>query len=170
VKKILYIILLLGISGKSFSYEGDSASGRIPDFYETAYYSQLLGAALDSIQNTILFETAEEWLGAPYRYAGDDKSGVDCSGFAAVLYRCAYDIRLDGSSADLFSKSEPLKKEELMEGDLVFFKISKNRISHVGVYLGKNKFVHATTQAGVIISDLDEAYYKKSFYKGGRMW
>jgi lipoprotein Spr len=64
---------------------------------------------------------------------------------------------------------KPIKKSALKEGDLVFFKIKQKRISHVGVYVGNNKFAHASVQNGVIISDLDEPYYKMYFYKGGRV-
>jgi lipoprotein Spr len=55
------------------------------------------------------------------------------------------------------------------EGDLVFFKIEGNQVSHIGVYLQNNKFVHATTKKGVIINDLDELYYKKYYFKSGRI-
>ncbi len=64
---------------------------------------------------------------------------------------------------------QPLEKPDLKEGDFVFIKIRKGQISHVGIYLGNNKFAHASVKTGVIISDLDEPYYKKYFYRGGRI-
>jgi lipoprotein Spr len=64
---------------------------------------------------------------------------------------------------------KPLKKSQLREGDLVFFKIRKRRVSHVGVYLSHNRFIHASVHDGVVISDLDEPYYKKYFFKGGKV-
>lgn len=60
-------------------------------------------------------------------------------------------------------------KEELKDGDIVFFKINGNKISHVGIYIGDNKFIHASTKRGVVINDLNEVYYKKYFYTGGRI-
>ena len=62
-----------------------------------------------------------------------------------------------------------VSKSNLEEGDLLFFKIDGDKISHIGVYLQNNKFVHATTKKGVMIDDLDEAYYKKYYYKAGRL-
>jgi lipoprotein Spr len=62
----------------------------------------------------------------------------------------------------------PIDKNELQEGDLVFFKIKSSSISHIGVYIGNNKFAHAATR-GVMISNLDEPYWKRYYYKGGRL-
>ena len=132
-------------------------------------FSKLLNCEVDSLPYPVMYQTIYEWLGTPYRYSGDCKEGVDCSGFVCMLYNESFGIKLAQTSADIFKETKPLKKSALKEGDLVFFKIKKKRISHVGVYVGNNKFVHASVQNGVIISDLDEAYYKKYFYKGGRV-
>ena len=133
------------------------------------HFSRLLECNIDSLSNTLFYQTIYDWLGTPYKYSGDCKEGVDCSGFACMLYKEVYGIQLAQSSADIYSQVKPLKKSALKEGDLVFFKIKQRRISHVGVYIGNNKFVHASVQSGVIISDLEEPYYKKYFFKGGRV-
>ncbi|MCX6291866.1 MAG: NlpC/P60 family protein [Bacteroidetes bacterium] len=130
-------------------------------------YSNLFGFEIDTIRHEKLFEVAGEWLGTRYCYAGDSKKGVDCSGFANVLYQHVFHVELEGSSKDIYKNIRPVKKNQLQEGDLVFFRIRRKRVSHVGVYLGGNKFIHASVHEGVIISDLDEPYYKKYFYKGG---
>jgi lipoprotein Spr len=65
--------------------------------------------------------------------------------------------------------STPVSREELKEGDLVFFKINSRSITHVGIYLGNNRFAHASSSRGVVLSNLDEPYYKRYFYKGGRL-
>jgi lipoprotein Spr len=132
-------------------------------------YSNLLGYNVESVTNPVLYDYVEEWLGSPYRYSGESKNGIDCSGLVCELYKSAYQEVLSGSARDIYSNVDPIKKSNLIEGDLVFFKIKKGRISHVGIYLGSNKFAHASTQRGVIISDLDDPYYKKYFYKGGRL-
>jgi lipoprotein Spr len=132
-------------------------------------YSNELGFNIESISNPYLYDYVNEWLGTPYRYSGGSKTGIDCSGLVCELYKSAYQKILTGSARDIYEKSEPIKKENLREGDLVFFKIRKSRISHVGIYLGSNKFAHASTSRGVIISDLEEPYYKKYYYKGGRL-
>lgn len=123
----------------------------------------------DSAKNLYLYYQVYEWIGTRYHYAGETKKGIDCSGFVSKMYSSVYCTTLSGGSADIYKNLTPLEKHELKEGDMVFFKIKKGRISHVGIYLGNNKFAHATVHSGVIISDLNEEYYKKYFYKGGRL-
>lgn len=132
-------------------------------------FSKLLGCEVDTLTNPGLYQTVDEWLGTPYKYSGDCREGIDCSGFVSMLYLKVYGVELAHSSSEIFKDSKPLKKNALKEGDLVFFKIKKHRISHVGIYMGNNKFAHASVQNGVIISDLDEPYYKKYFFKGGKV-
>ncbi len=110
-----------------------------------------------------------KWLDTPYCYGGETGKGIDCSGFSNKIYQEVYGKTLEGGSRDIFTKVKPISIKLVEEGDLLFFKIWKGQISHVGVYLQGRKFAHATTQAGVIISDLDEAYYKKYFYKAGHL-
>lgn len=121
------------------------------------------------LTNEDLYHFIDEWIGTRYRYGGKSKSGIDCSGFSSTLYEAVYQKSFSGSSRSIYTLVAPLEKNELTEGDLVFFKIRKNQISHVGVYLHNDYFVHASTEAGVIISSLNEPYYKKYFYKGGRL-
>jgi lipoprotein Spr len=123
----------------------------------------------DSACSPYLYYQVYDWLGTRYRYSGNSKKGIDCSGFVSEMYRKTYCIDLNGSSGSIYSQVKPVDKCELKEGDILFFKIRKNQISHVGVYLGNNKFAHASVHSGVIVSDLDEQYYKKYFYKGGRL-
>jgi lipoprotein Spr len=136
---------------------------RMGDFYE----SHCLSA--DSACSPYLYYQVYDWLGTRYKYSGNSKKGIDCSGFVSEMYRHTYCIQLNGSSGSIFNQVKPVEKPELKEGDILFFKIRKNQISHVGVYLGNNKFAHASVHSGVIVSDLDEQYYKKHFYKGGRL-
>lgn len=131
-------------------------------------YATLLGVDEKHIRNTALYSFIDDWYGTPYAYGGKTKQGIDCSGLTCALYREVYKQNLAGSASSLFDQCQPVSVSDLREGDLVFFKISGDRISHVGIYLQNNKFVHATTHKGVMINDLDEAYYKKYFYKAGR--
>jgi lipoprotein Spr len=132
-------------------------------------YSALLNVDEQKIEAVGLYALIDEWYGTAYKYGGCDKSGIDCSNFVAVVYQEIYNKSLKGSSASIFNQCIPLAKNELQEGNLVFFKIDKSAISHIGIYLQNNKFVHATTKKGVMIDDLDEPYYAKSFYKGGKL-
>ncbi|MFI5150396.1 MAG: C40 family peptidase [Bacteroidia bacterium] len=131
-------------------------------------YASLLGVDVIQVSNTPLYSFLDEWTGTPYLYGGKNKEGIDCSGFTHILYATVYAKELNGSSRDLFTKCVPVEKQDLMEGDLVFFRIETDQISHVGVYLINGKFAHASTKKGVMISDLSEAYYTRYFYKGGR--
>jgi lipoprotein Spr len=132
-----------------------------------AYYSRY-EIQIDSCSNIELYRRVYHYLGTPYR-SRSRKGGFDCSGFTRTIYKEVYARCLRGGSADIFPKTRMLAKEELMEGDMVFFKIRKGRISHVGVYLGNGKFAHAATKGGVRIDSLEDPYYKRSFFHGGRI-
>ena len=135
--------------------------------YEQFYSANYLKP--DSAISPYLYLQVYNWVGTCYRYSGDTKKGIDCSGFVAEIYKNVYCIDLPGSSRAIWTTVSPIEKKDLKEGDILFFKIRKGQISHVGIYLGNNKFAHASVKTGVIISDLDEVYYKKYFYKGGRV-
>ena len=123
----------------------------------------------DSACSPHLYYQVYDWLGTRYKYSGNSKKGIDCSGFVSEMYRNTYCIELNGSSGSIYTQVKPVEKDNLQEGDILFFKIRRNQISHVGVYLGNNKFAHASVHSGVVVSDLEEKYYKKYFYKGGRL-
>lgn len=125
--------------------------------------------APDSACDPYLYYQVYDWAGTKYKYAGRSKAGIDCSGFVSTMYKNTYCIDLMGGSRDIWPTVKPIERTDLMEGDILFFKIKKGQISHVGVYLGNNKFAHASVHSGVIISDLNEDYYKKYFFKGGRV-
>ncbi|WP_167019243.1 C40 family peptidase [Chitinophaga sp. Cy-1792] len=132
-------------------------------------YAQLLDVPVESVLNQRLFSFLEEWMGTPYRMGGKTKDGIDCSGFVNLLMNTVFQLNLIGNSVALYSQVTRLSKTQLHEGDLVFFKIHHKRISHVGIYLENDKFVHASTSNGVMISDLKEAYWKKYYAGGGRL-
>jgi lipoprotein Spr len=132
-------------------------------------YSNLLGYNISYVSNPRLYQGISQWLGTPYKYSGHSKNGVDCSGLVCKLYHDCYDKNMSGSAKDLYTEVKPVKRTDLQEGDLLFFKIRKNRISHIGIYLGENRFVHSSSQNGVIISSLNDPYYEKYFYKAGRV-
>ena len=131
-------------------------------------YSQLLGGSKKDISNKKLYSFIDDWYGTPYQYGGKTKKGVDCSGFTNILYKEVFGKKLIGSSSEMYHQCKQIPKEKLHEGDLVFFKIDSKEISHVGIYLQHNKFVHASTKKGVMINDLNEEYYRKYFERGGR--
>jgi murein DD-endopeptidase / murein LD-carboxypeptidase len=132
------------------------------------YLSQIMGVALSATSNMKLFHFVYDWIGTPYHFGGSSRKGIDCSAFTKQLYSEVFNLDIRRSSRDIFSMVSPVSKDELKEGDLVFFKIHSRRISHVGVYLGNGRFAHASSR-GVAISSLTDAYYSRYFYKGGRL-
>lgn len=119
-------------------------------------------ATLSSIRQSILDE-ASAWLGVEYRYRGTNKSGVDCSGFVLRVYESA-GMRIPRTTKEQFTIGEKISRASLLPGDLVFFQNTAGKgISHVGIYFGNGKFIHASTTRGVILSDLNEAYYLRHF-------
>ena len=166
-----FIFLLLSYLKLSASPAADSVTDTEQKYLELNYvYENLLGIRLDTMQNLNLYNEIYAWLGTPYRYSGESKDGIDCSGFVNCICIKVFEQPLASSSSDIFNRNIiPLKLSELKEGDLVFFKIRRKSVSHVGVYLGQNLFAHASRKSGVIISSLEETYYAKYFYKGGRL-
>ncbi|RFZ81258.1 glycoside hydrolase [Mucilaginibacter terrenus] len=132
------------------------------------YLSQIMGVALSATSNMKLFNFVHDWIGTPYRFGGSSRKGIDCSAFTKQLYGDVFNLTIRRNSRDIFSMVNPVGKDDLKEGDLVFFKIHSRSISHVGIYLGNNRFAHASSR-GVAISSLDDAYYSRYFYKGGRL-
>jgi cell wall-associated NlpC family hydrolase len=111
----------------------------------------------------------EKWLGTPYRYGGISKQGVDCSGFVNAIYKEVYEIKLPRSSKEIYNASKHIKMKDLEEGDLIFFNYSGKGVSHVGIYLSDNMYVHASSTNGVVISDLTNPYTKKNIVGAGRV-
>jgi lipoprotein Spr len=131
-------------------------------------YGIVLNVAVEKLTNLKLLQTVDEWYGTRYRYGGGTKDGIDCSGFTCMLMTAAFGLNLPRTSREQYAASQRVDKENLQEGDLVFFNTSGG-ISHVGIYLTNNKFVHASTSSGVMISDLAEDYYARRYTGAGRV-
>jgi lipoprotein Spr len=133
-------------------------------------YSIKMDVAVESIGNIPLLKKIDEWYGTPYNYGGNTKNGVDCSYFTLDVMQGAYNINLKRTAAEQYEQTARINWEDLKEGDLIFFKTEgPNKISHVGIYLSNNKFVHASVRNGVTISDLSEPYYQRTLYSMGRL-
>jgi cell wall-associated NlpC family hydrolase len=134
-------------------------------------YAILLDMTVEEIAASRMIGYIESWYGTPYRFGGTDKTGVDCSSFVQTFMQNIYSVSLPRTSAEQYQQSQRIKRKELEEGDLVFFTTRGKKIgvSHVGVYLRNNKFVHAATSGGVVISDLEEQYYSQHYSGAGRV-
>jgi lipoprotein Spr len=128
-----------------------------------------LGLSEKEIHHDRLYRFVNDWYGVPYKYGGCKKEGVDCSCFAGILYTEVYQTVLGRTTGEMFKSCEQIPVDEARKGDLFFFKINGDKISHVGICLNARLFVHASTSKGVMINSIDEAYYKKYFYCAGRI-
>jgi peptidoglycan hydrolase-like protein with peptidoglycan-binding domain len=128
------------------------------------------GSFVNSIGESIA-KTAREYLGCKYRYGGSGPSSFDCSGFTKFIYE-KFGINLPRSSSEQASIGTKVSRDELQVGDLLIFSNTyRTGPSHTGIYLGNNKFIHASTSTkGVIISDLNSDYYRKHFSYGRRVF
>ncbi|MHB1676516.1 MAG: C40 family peptidase [Sulfuriferula sp.] len=109
-------------------------------------------------------------IGSVYKFGGDNPdTGMDCSGFVRYVYHEVAGIKLPHSAMAISKISTIIHKTELKPGDLVFFKTMRKAFSHVGIYLGNNRFIHAaSSKSGVVmISRLDDAYWAGK-YDGAR--
>lgn len=114
-----------------------------------------------------LLTVAKSFLGRPYRYGGAGPNAFDCSGFTAYVF-AQFGYELPHNAADQAELGEPVKREDLAPGDLVFFGYYGSKdIRHVGIYVGGNSFIHASTAGGVKYSSLADPYYATN-YKGAR--
>lgn len=133
-------------------------------------YSCMIDVLPNQISNVMLYRFIDEWYGVKYRMGGTSKQGIDCSAFVQSLYKYVFGLDLVRTAWSQFQTAEFIKDPaDLREGDLVFFKVKSSRISHVGVYLRNNFFVHSASSKGVSIAKLTSDYWSKYFAGGGRV-
>lgn len=123
--------------------------------------------AMSHLKSKNLYQFITDWAGVKYKFGGLDKNGIDCSGFALLLNKEIYGITLPRISRDQASATRKKNKDELEEGDLVFFAFGGGAVDHVGVYLNNGFFVHASTTRGVIVDDLNLPVYQNALVKTG---
>jgi cell wall-associated NlpC family hydrolase len=125
-----------------------------------------------TIQNVV--DYSKRYLGTPYKYGGTTSSGMDCSGLIQLSFM-QYGVELPRTSRDMSKTGKKLKLKQVNVGDLVFFKISKNRrrINHVGLVVKKTPqtidFIHSSSSRGVMISSINNPFWKKNYVKSMRV-
>ena len=123
----------------------------------------------NSIRRSII-KTAENFIGIPYRWGGSSSKGFDCSGLTMTVYRLN-GLNLPRSSRQQWKAGKPVLRSQLSKGDLVFFATSGwKKVSHVGIYKGNNKFIHASGSGKKIRTDSLSGKYYNSRYVGARTY
>lgn len=120
-------------------------------------------------QSTVI-STARSMIGKPYHYGGyTPEQGFDCSGLVYYSHLQA-GIQLPRTSYGQYKATQPIGKKALKPGDLVFFRLNRRNISHVGIYLGGDRFIHAPSSGkDVTIDELSDPYWQRRFVRGGRL-
>lgn len=114
----------------------------------------------------ILDKQYKQWKGVPYKFGGTSRSGVDCSGFVQAVFRDGFDVSLPRTSIEQSRMGRSVPREDIRPGDLLFF--SDRKTDHIGVALGRNLFLQASSSAGVVVSDLDR-YWKSRLARISRV-
>ncbi|HSV10574.1 MAG TPA: C40 family peptidase [Hanamia sp.] len=130
-------------------------------------YAMMMNVDVESLKNISLLGFIDNWFGTRYKLGGTTKRGIDCSALTGALLLAVYGFNLPRTARQQYEATDHIDKDELQEGDLVFFN-THGGVSHVGVYLENDYFLHASTH-GVTISSLDDHYYAKRFICGGRV-
>ena len=138
--------------------------------YISAEYAQEIDPSQMG-QGQAIADFALQFVGYPYVYGGSSPSGFDCSGFTSYVYK-QFGYSINRTASTQLDNGYAVSMSELQPGDLVMFKkgSTSKRATHVGLYIGNNQFVHASTSSvGVIISSMSEAYYTTGFVGGRRL-
>ena len=168
IRSLLGLFLLSAFLVACHAKRESSATNTI-EKSSTEKYAAMIGIPADDLKNKKLVHFLDNWYGVPYKYGSADKHGIDCSHLACKVMSEVYSKKIAGTAGDIEKASEHIKANKLKEGDLVFFKIESKNVSHIGVYVANNHFIHASSKRGVVISDLNEPYYKKYYYSAGRI-
>ena len=117
--------------------------------------------------SSALRDAGQPWLGTPYRWGGESRRGIDCSAFVRQFMRDNLGVDLPRATDGQQYEGLPVQKDDLLPGDLVFFR--RRSVRHVGVYLGDGDFIHASSSRGVTVSNLSEGYYERAYWMARRV-
>ncbi|MDR0418930.1 MAG: C40 family peptidase [Prevotellaceae bacterium] len=157
------LLLLIGSACASSRY----TSATNAKFYEE--YSKKLGVEFKGNENKAIIKESAQWLGVKYKYGGVNKRGVDCSAFIGHVYKEAVGITLPRTSSVIAKSLNTVSKKNLQCGDIIFFTNKEKRVSHVGMYLADDKFIHASSSRGVVVDRLSTPYWTRYYAGSGRV-
>lgn len=168
---LVSMILLLGScgTGRNAVSRGNSPrdnSGRTENIANAASPTVQL-ERISGLASEIVKE-ARTWIGTPYIYGGHSRKGTDCSGMVMEVFKKVTNIKLPRSAQEQQQYCSETSRERLNPGDLIFFSPSKNsRVSHVGIYIGNNRMIHASSSRGVIESNIYENWFVQHYHSSG---
>lgn len=157
---IFFILVSLSLSAFHPVYADDADGDTVPA------HTAISGERAD-----LLFY-AVSLIGTAYKYGGNSpQTGMDCSGFVRYVFRNVAGLHLPRSADEISKTGESIDEQDLRPGDLVFFRTMKRAFSHVGIYLGEHRFIHApSSQTGsIMISDMKEEYWSRRFEGARRL-
>lgn len=165
-------MMLCGCSSKKTTSRG--SSGYIKDSNKTETITVLPDYSKEHIDamGMELVEEARSWIGTPYVFGGQDKSGTDCSGLVMEIYRKVCWIKIPRTTINQKQYCTEMARNRANIGDLIFFgqaEGSGNDVTHVGLYIGKGEMIHASSSRGVMVSNVDQGYWGKRFRGVGRV-
>lgn len=118
----------------------------------------------------VLYEQHDEWRYTPYRMGGLSKRGVDCSGFVYTTLQSRFGLEVPRTARSQATVGEIVSREQIQPGDLVFFKTNSSKTRwHVGIYVEDQQFLHASTSQGVVLSSLNDPYWRTAFQQARRL-
>jgi cell wall-associated NlpC family hydrolase len=167
----LVVIIVAGCAGTPsrppIPSESHSTIVQIPDQPETQTKTPPISTdAPDPVQQRLRTEVMQ-WIGTPHQMGRASRQGTDCSGFVQRMYRDIFQQQIPRSTGRQVRIGQHVGKDQLLPGDLVFFRPS-NKGSHVGIYLGRQEFAHASTSKGVMISSLEDDYWQTCYWTARR--
>jgi cell wall-associated NlpC family hydrolase len=136
----------------------------------TPFQPGLPGGSAKSDPGQAVLQAAQSRIGAPYRYGGAGPDAFDCSGLVTYVHR-QLGIDVPRTAAEQFAAATPVQRRDLRPGDLVFFRLDSRSVSHVGIYAGADRFVHAPQSGGQVrTASLEDEWYRQRYAGAGRFY
>jgi cell wall-associated NlpC family hydrolase len=161
IKKLLSVLWVVQITATVFSQEFEVFfDEETPQHQDKKVLLPFHNAPMDLMRSMVV-DKALEFIGVNYKWGQSNENGFDCSGYIKYVYS-QFGYSLPHSSLEQYSISKRLTERKAKPGDLVFFITRGNNISHVGIYLGENSFIHAPSRGKQVrIDSLEKEYFKK---------
>lgn len=165
---VVAVSLLTGCKSSRNSTRGSGVS------YDPRIDRVTLEECLQEVEDPMaraLISEAEGWLGTRYVYGGASKQGTDCSGLVMSVFNNVCELKIPRTTRDQVRYCTPVARNKMQPGDLVFFAPGKSQesVSHVGLYIGKGRMIHASSSRGVMVSGFDAGYWGERYFTGARV-